>query len=387
MLFRSETINKFISDLDVGIGLTNIVTSVGGTVHLVNTSIDHGLNRITQVSIASSGTGYGTGVNANYYNAKLVGIGTSTTGAHATAKVTVDATGGITAITIMDGGSAYGIGNTMNVVGIATTTGYSPAVVRVTGIYDNVGDVVRIAGVTSTSYRPYNTIYRVAEVQVGVSKSFVVVSDPAITGVTTTGIGTVPLLDSVAYLTGEALRINTFTFDPTSGIATVVTSNAHGLKVNNKIKISTGIATMPVFSNDFIVKQSVNLNTFTINVGAGATTSRVAVASSMFALRGGVTSNDGTTTIEDESLNGRMVPTYAGITTTLSSPISDAVTTDVRLTNVANLGIQIGDYLAIDDEIVRVKTTPSNPATNPLTVFRAVLGTRATSHEIGRAHV
>mgnify|MGYP003334283048 FL=1 len=224
-----ETINKFISDLDVGIGLTNIVTSVGGTVHLVNTSIDHGLNRITQVSIASSGTGYGTGVNANYYNAKLVGIGTSTTGAHATAKVTVDATGGITAITIMDGGSAYGIGNTMNVVGIATTTGYSPAVVRVTGIYDNVGDVVRIAGVTSTSYRPYNTIYRVAEVQVGVSKSFVVVSDPAITGVTTTGIGTVPLLDSVAYLTGEALRINTFTFDPTSGIATVVTSNAHGL--------------------------------------------------------------------------------------------------------------------------------------------------------------
>ena len=124
-------------------------------------------------------------------------------------------------------------------------------------------------------------------------------------------------------------------------------------------------------------------STFTINVGAGATTSRVAVASSMFALRGGVTSNDGTTTIEDESLNGRMVPTYAGITTTLSSPITDAVTTDVRLTNVANLGIQVGDYLAIDDEIVRVKTTPTNPATNPLTVFRAVLGTRATSHDTG----
>lgn len=378
-----ETINKFISDLDVGIGLTNIVTSVGGTVHLIHSSIDHGLNRITQVSIASSGSGYGTGVNANYYNAKLVSIGASTTGSHATAKVTVDATGGITNILIMDGGSAYGIGNTMNVVGIATTTGYVPAVVRVTGIYNNVGDVIRIAGVTSNTYKPYNNIYRITDVQVGAAKSFVVVSDPAVSGVMTTGIGTIPLLNSVAYLTGEALRINTFTFDPASGIATVVTSNEHGLKVNNKIKISTGISTMPVFNGDFIVKQNVNLNTFTINVGVAATTSRVAVASSMFALRNGLTSNDGTITIEDESLNGRMVPTYAGITTTLALAISDAVTTDIRLTNVANLGIQVGDYFAIDDEIVRVKTTPSNPATNPISVFRAVLGTRATSHISG----
>ena len=43
-------------------------------------------------------------------------------------------------LTIMDGGSAYGIGNTMHVVGIATTgdTGHTPAVVEVTDIYDNV---------------------------------------------------------------------------------------------------------------------------------------------------------------------------------------------------------------------------------------------------------
>ena len=40
----------------------------------------------------------------------------------------------------MDGGGAYGIGNTMHVVGIATTTGHSKAVVTVTNIYDNVGD-------------------------------------------------------------------------------------------------------------------------------------------------------------------------------------------------------------------------------------------------------
>ena len=30
----------------------------------------------------------------------------------------------------MDGGSAYGIGNTMNVVGVGTTTGFCQAVLR-----------------------------------------------------------------------------------------------------------------------------------------------------------------------------------------------------------------------------------------------------------------
>ena len=40
-----------------------------------NTKIDHGLNRITKVSIASSGTQYGSGSDADFYNAKLVSIG------------------------------------------------------------------------------------------------------------------------------------------------------------------------------------------------------------------------------------------------------------------------------------------------------------------------
>ena len=63
----------------------------------------------------------------------LVSIGTSTTGSNATAKVTVSAAGTISAVTIMDGGSAYGIGNTMAYhVGITTSgTGHTPAVVEV----------------------------------------------------------------------------------------------------------------------------------------------------------------------------------------------------------------------------------------------------------------
>ena len=52
-------------------------------------------------------------------------------------------------------------------------------------------------------------------------------------------------------------------------------------------------------------------------IGVNAGTEPVAAGASLV-LRNGVTSNDGIPTIENESINGRMVPTYAGITTTLS---------------------------------------------------------------------
>jgi hypothetical protein len=378
-----ETIDKFISDIDVGIGLTDIITSVGGTFHRFNTEIDHGLNRVAAVSIASSGTGYGTNVDADYYNAKLVGIGTSTTGLHATARVTVDATGGITDVKIMDGGSAYGIGNTLNVVGIATTGIHAAAVVTVDGIYDNVGDVIRITGLTSETYKGYNTVYRVADVQVGGAKSFTVISDTAITGVTTAGIGSIATANVTAYLTGQAIDISNISYNPTSGLATVTSVVSHGLKANAQVRITTGIATLTTFDGDFVVNQNVDLNNFIVKIGVNKGTEPVAAGASMFVLRRGVTSNDGIPTIENESLNGRMVPTYAGITTTLSVAIADAITTEVRLTGVGTIGVEIGDYLSVDDEIVRVKTTSSNPASNPLYVFRAVLGTRATSHVTG----
>jgi hypothetical protein len=286
----------------------------------------------------------------------------------------------------MDGGSAYGVGNTLSVVGIATTgsTGHTSAVISVSEVYDNVGDVVRIAGVTSESYNQYNDVFRITTVDVGFAKSFVAYSDKSITGVTTTGIGTVPLSNASNYLTGQSIKLSNIAYNTTSGLATITSAYAHGLKANAKVKLSTGIGgTIAAWDDSFVVKQNVSLTSFILNIGIGKTDATVAAGSSMFALREGITSNDGIPTLENESLNGRMVPTYAGITTTLATAIADAVTTEFRLTDVSTLGVQIGDYFAVDNEIVRVKTTPANPATNPLTVFRAVLGTRATSHSTG----
>ena len=91
-----ESVDKYFRDTDVGVGITNIVSS--GTAHTITSVIDHGLNRVTSLSIVSGGAGYGSGAAGDLYNAKLVAIGSSTTGQHATAKITFNSSGTITAV-------------------------------------------------------------------------------------------------------------------------------------------------------------------------------------------------------------------------------------------------------------------------------------------------
>ena len=373
-----ETLFKVLKDIDVGAGVTNIISTTS-TTHTIYTAIDHGLNRITTVSIGNSGAGYGSGAGGTLYNAKLVGFAGSTTGSFATAKITLNASGSITDVKIMDGGSAYGIGNTLAVTGVTTTSGYSQAYVTVTKIYNNVGDTVRVSGITSDVSKPFNDLYRITNVIVGAAKSFAVSSSSAISG---GGAGADVTANAFTYLTGEAIRISGLTYNNTTGIATATTTNAHGLKVDNKVRF-TG-ANESVYNGDFVVKENISLNSFSVTIGV--TTSAPTATGTLYAYREGVTSNGGVITREDENLNGRMISNYAGITTTLSALIPDATTDQINLQGIGNLDINIGDYLQIDDEIVRVKTTTSTSSvtaiTNPIYVFRGVLGTRAVNHAI-----
>ena len=369
-----ETIHKVFNDSQIGVGLTDI-RSTSSTSHDIHTTIDHGLNRITRVTITNGGLGIGTSTATNFYNTSLVGFGASTVGSHATAKITVDASGTITDVKIMDGGSAYGIGNTLTVSGISTFAPFTQAVLTVSKIYNNVGDVVQISGVTSTSCQDYNNLYRITSVPVGLAKSFTAVSASAVSGFSTT-VGETLTSDAITVLTGESLGISSLTYNNTVGLATITTTNRHGLKVDTKIRI-TG-ANESLYNGSFIVTENVGLTTFIVNIGVSTIAS--SPTGTLFAYREGLSSNNGVITRENENLNGRMIPTYAGITTTLSTIISNALTDEIYLNNVQDLDVNIGDYLMIDDEIVRVKTTVSNPPTNPINVFRGVLGTRAVFH-------
>jgi len=374
-----ETITKILSDTDVGVGITNIA-STNATSHIIHTSIDHGLNRVTKLNAIFAGVGYGQGATESFYNARLVGFAGSTTGHNATAKITVNPTGNITDIQIMDGGSAYGIGNTLSVVGVATTSGFQRAVFQVAEIYDNVGDTIRISGVSSSSYKDYNDLYRVTGVAVGSAKSFTSVSSKSISGFST-NVGATLTQDAFVYLTGKALSVSNINYNNTTGLATVTTTPNHGLSVGNKIRLSG--ATQSLYNGDFIVTKNVGLSTFIINIGIS--TSIPTVSGTIFAHREGVTSNDGVISADNENLTGRMVANYAGITTTLLYDVSDEITNEVSIRGIDKLDIRIGDYLQIDDELVRVNTTvsPTISSTDPVYVFRGVLGTRASKHVVG----
>jgi hypothetical protein len=188
-------------------------------------------------------------------------------------------------------------------------------------------------------------------------------------------------VDSFVYLTGETLGISSLVYNNTTGIATVTTQNRHGLKVDSKIRI--GGANESLYNGDFIVTENVGLTTFRIKVGVG--TIAPTPTGTLYGYREGFTSNDGVITPDNENLNGRMVPTYAGITTTLFALIPDASTESITIQGIENLDIRIGDYLAIDDEIVRVKTTIPNNITagTSISVFRGVLGSKANNHANG----
>jgi len=380
-----ETLTKFVHDTDIGVGINNIISQTG-TAHTITTSIDHGLNRITRASVTNVGAGYSDGT---YYNIKLVGAAASTTGKFATAKVTVSSNAiDAASIRIMDGGSAYGIGNTLSFVGIPTTGSgtFTEGFVTVDAIYNNVGDTLRVVGVSSEGYAGYNQLYRITGVNVGAATSINVESVASVAGFNTvTGVGVTLTADAFMYLTGEAIRINSLAYDNGSGIATITTQNSHGLRVDQKVKL-VGF-NESTYTGDFVVTEVLDVLTssptyrFSVNLGAGTSAPVPTTgAGTTFVYRLGYTSNDGVITENNENLGGRMIPTYAGITTTLSADIPNVTTDEVNLTSLNNLNINVGDYLLIDDEIVRVKTTVTG--TNPIYVFRGVLGTKPALHYI-----
>ena len=374
-----ETINKKFTDAVAGIDIQNIVSTVGGFEHTISTKKDHGLNRITKVSVAETGSNYGTGIGVSevFYNARLVGLGTTVVGSDATAIVRIDSgSGGLLDVKIIDGGSAYGVGNTMAVVGIATTTGHTLGIVSVTSIYDNVGDTISVQGIIQDTLDQYNTVYRIKNIGVGDTTSievesahFVEIFNPGI------GIGVTATQNAYAIVGSPAIDVSSVLYNPITGIATFTSNGYHGFELNNKVRI--GGASIDGYNDDFIVKRVVSKTQFELNVGVQ--TSSSSPSGTIRAYREALTSNGGAITRRSENIAGRMLPYYAGITTSLYAEITTPDVGNITIDNAVNLGLDIGDYLSIGREILRVRGSVTG---NEIPVFRGVLGTIKTTHPI-----
>ena len=369
-----ETLESFI----VGFGITEIQSS-SGTAHTIYTSVDHGFSKITSASIVSGGSNYGTGGSGILYNAQLVGFAGSTTGSNATAKITLGVGGTITGVTIIDGGSAYGIGNTLRVVGVATTSGFVEGVIRVNSVTNNIGDTLRISGITSASNSQYNTQYRISGIATGKSKEINVISAETLTSYSTSGIGSIVTSNAEYLPTGTIVGINSFVYNPTTGFATIGFTTSHGFQVNNKICIRE--AGEAAFNGNFVITKLNSLTSLVVNIGIAATTSTSATGTP-YAYRPILTSYGGDLIRDTENSSGRLSFQYAGITTTLGNTIytNDPDSTTLNIPNAVTLGLNLGDYLLIDNEIFRIKEAVNS---NSVSIFRSVLGSPRQTHVVG----
>ena len=369
-----ETLEQTLRDFGSGIGITSIISDSIGIAHTIHTEIEHGLSGITSVSVLSSGSNY---VPGTYYGAEVVGFAGSTVGSNASLKVRIGPGGSISAIEIMDGGSAYGIGNTLSVIpaaGFGTASGFVPGVVQVTSVLDDIGDTLNISGVGGT-YTGYNTLYRVT--QINNQKQLQVVSASPILGFSTVSIASTVVSNAFTIRTGKSLSIDTFEYTASSGIATIGFTTSHGLSANNKIRLS-GFDS-DYFNKDVVVKRQNSLTQVVVNIGKEGES--LSTTGTRYAFRTGYTSNAGSVTSENENIGGRLVAEYGGVTSVLTSQLQlSSSTSQLHIQNAQILGLKVGDYLQVNNEVFRIRATVSS---NIVDVFRSIFGTKRGTHQPG----
>jgi len=388
-----EAVHKSFNDFSVGVAITDI-TSSSGYAHTIYTSIEHGLNRISKVGIVSTGLNYGNGTGSvqTLYNALLVGFAGSTTGQYATANVKIDASGKITNVKIIDGGSSYGIGNTLAIVGVATTTSHIVGVVSVTQIYNNIGDSFVVSKIQGSSYKTYNNVYRINGIDVGNPKLIRVTSSSEITyddeffgsspivGVNTLGLAQLNpeiIANSEGYISGKSVGVTSLSYNNITGIASITTSDSHGYLVDNKVKI--GGYSNNLYNGEFIVKKVNSVNSFNINIGIGTNVPSLSGTSYIYNI--GIRAQGGFITIDNERSSGRLTYEYAGITTSLQVSLTSPSTNNITVSNALNLNLEVGDYLIINNEIMRVSGTVTSNTT--INVFRGLFGSSKQIHSAG----
>ena len=367
-----ESIEKVSTDLKIGIGITGVISN-SGTAHTIFTEIDHGLSGITNLTVLTAGSNY-IGQDT-YYAADLVGFAGSITGSNANVKVDVTAGGQVSNVVIMDPGSSYGIGHTLQIIpaaGIGTTTGFTAAVVRVDAVTDYQDLTLEIDGL-SEDYDGYNNLYKVTGITSSVTE-IEVESANSVTGFSTTAVD---FGSNLSSLTGKLLTPSSVTHNNETGVGIVTFASSHGLNVDNSL-LFVG------FDNSFlnkIVSVTKKLSLLSVEVEFGVNDTSVPVTGSPEAYLKGNNSRSGRLEKETESNSGRNVVQYGGIESTITTLLSsDAGAPDqLVISDAITKGFRVGDYLQVDREIFRIKSTVNS---NTVGVFRSLLGSQRQTHDV-----
>jgi len=363
-----EALNHFFDNNRVGYAITGaVITGTGNTTITLYTDIDHNLNSIKSLVLTNSGSGYNNsaGVTSTIYSAEL--INNSIIGKNASVKANISIGNTISSIEIVDGGAAYGIGNTMIISQYPAATPTSYAVVQITAINSNIGDSLELSGFMEPLL---NGTFKIVDVPS--SKSIAVMSDQGLPSSTyrTRNDERIP----IAYLSSKGVGVSTIILNKEVGIATVICNEGHGLLPGNTFNL-VGIGNT-YLSQKFIVGESLGITSFSFTSGI-TTIPQTWNLSGVTIQKTTISANGRALGLGEENLGGRGNFLYAGITTSLSNAITP---TDTSIVLTSSDGFKKGDYVSINSEILRLVSTPVG---NAFTVLRGQFSTVASSNDVG----
>ena len=384
-----ETLDKFIVESKVGFGITDI-SSETGIAHTIYTSIEHGLSGVTNLAIQNSGSNYAPG---EYYNVRLNG---TNTGQNATAAIRVETGGTIDDVVVIDGGSAYQVGDLLSVeipdvdeglpenVGVATASSFdkttNAAVLRVTAVNDNVNDVIRFTGISShvNAIEEYNGYYRITSVEAGKIKEFNVESSKTIVNIDNTGIGTEAIFNSYYTNIGKSYGVNSLTYDSDTGEATVGLTTSHAFRNGSKALVYN--ADNSFYNGEYEVQKIAgSVDNIIIKYNVKGSNPSPGVLSNIVILPTGYTDANQSIENDNEFKSSRIVPLYDNFTSTLVNSLGESSSNPLEVYDSLQGGLTIGDYLLVNDEIVRISERVTD---NSFNIIRGLLGTKKQTHSV-----
>ena len=363
-----EALNYFLQNNRIGYAITGVsITGSGNTTISLYTDINHRLKSVKSVSLIDPGSGYNNsaGVTTTIYSAELSNAVID--GRGASAKVTVSAANTVTSVEIVDGGSFYGIGNTMAIAPDPAGAPTSQAVVQVTEVNDPSGGSIELSGFEDDSL---NGIFKILSID-GINTITLESEFGLPSSVYTERLdGQYP----VAYISDSPLGVSTIAFTQSTGITTVTCSETHGLLPGNSFNVVGTGGTY--FTKKFTVDEVLSTTQFTFN--AGITTVGVAYTYTGLSIhKSAVSSNGKALGAGEENLGGRGQTFYAGISTTTSALLTS---TDTQITLISAEGFKKGDYISVNQEILRLS---SDPTGTTFDLLRGQFSTVATTAAAG----
>ena len=356
-----EAIDKFAQNFGVGLGVSSVTPVSAGivTVQLTGQHDFNGVKEYENLSPFSSGTGFAV---TDKYNVRLLDGSQNWNGATAHIKVGVGSTS-ITYFKLQSPGSGYVGGETLFPENF---TGASIGV-PTAGIINNVNDTIQVTGVGKTS----DGYYRITSIP----------SSSSIAIAATAGDPTIIPNNSASgqyiFKSGPSVAIASTHFDATTGLTTFTTSTPHNIRRggqftlvdNNNNKIG-----------DFYSNTIASPNEFT------STTVTDPVFVSGYRILPHAFSDNNQTVDVKEAIGARYFNLYGGDSVGLKTDIT-ATATVIPVQHASGIGtanrFELGDYLELNEEIVRVSDTGLTGSGNDsLTVLRGQLGTVPKTHVI-----